>query len=319
MDYEIPLTSGNDPDDDLSKLTHKRASLQQQPTDPDNTSPSWQQQVEAMHAQLIEAEKMATIGHMTAEIGHEIKNLISFITASVGPLQLDFAEIRDVIEGVRKLKSSPNPRADIDRLINLSEKLDTDFLMDEIHTLLNGLDEGARRAGEIISGLKHFSRTDDPNFVMADIHRELDATLLLLKHKIPENITIHQNYSEIPKIWCIPGKLNQVFMNILSNALQAVEEKNPSQGHIHISTELIASDWLRIRIRDNGIGMTEELISHIFDPFYTTKSIDKGNGLGLSICMGFIQLHNGTIQVSSQPDNGAEFEINLPIHQPEIH
>lgn len=318
MDYEIPLSSGNEPSDDPPELTAKRSSLQHA-VDSDHPSPSWQQQVEAMRAQLIEAKKMATIGHMTAGIGHEIKNLISFITSSVGPLQLDFAEIRDVIEGVRKLKSSQNPQADLEGLISLSEKLDTAFLMDEINTLLNGLDEGARRAGEIVSGLKHFSRSDDPDFVMANLHRELDATLRLLKHKIPNNLTIDRQYNAIPEIWCIPGKLNQVFMNILSNAIQAVEEQEPSQGNIHISTELIASDWLRIRIRDNGIGMTEEVISHIFDPFFTTKSIEKGNGLGLSICMGFIQLHNGTIQVSSQPGKGAEFEINLPIHQPDLH
>ena len=257
---------------------------------------------------------MATIGQMTTSIAHEIKNLIGFFTASVGPLRIDFEE-RSVLESLQSLKNSKTPQQDLDRLLALSESLDTPYLIEEISKLLDGLDEGTRRAQDIVSGLKYYSRSDGPDFVPADLHRELDTTLLLLKHRMPQHIRVHKTYGPLPAVECIPGKLSQVFMNILSNAIQAIEEKGDVRGELFIQTECIKNDCVRISLRDTGTGMTEAVRAHIFDPFYTTKNREKGNGLGLAISLSIIQSHQGDIEVKSQRGAGSTFEITLPVRQ----
>ncbi len=286
MDHDRPLTSGED------------------------------EELAFYRAQLAEAEKMATIGQMTTSIAHEIKNLIGFFTASLGPLRMDFEELRTVLESLQSLKNSKNPREDLDRLLALGESLDTPYLIQEIGTLLDGLDEGTRRAQDIVSGLKYYSRSDEPDFIPADLHRELDTTLLLLKHRMANHIRVHKNYGSLPAVECIPGKLSQVFMNLLSNAIQSIEEKGDGEGELFIQTEYLKGDRVRIALHDTGTGMTEAVRAHIFEPFYTTKNREKGNGLGLAISLSIIQLHRGFIEVKSQLGMGSTFEITLPVRQP---
>lgn len=320
MEHDLPLPSGEDPaKEPLSENKPLKPPCDRKAasplTSPENEVDELREQLAFLRAQLAESEKMATIGQMTASIGHEIKNLISFVAASIGPLRLDFDDLNQILQTLQSMKNSSTPQADLERVLQLSESLETPLLISEIGTLLDGLDEGTRRAQDIVSGLKHFSRTDEPDFVLADIHQGIDATLLLLKHKMRGSIQVQKAYTPLPEVECIPGKLSQVFMNILSNAIQAIEQKETEDGVLSLRTALIGTDLVRIWIEDNGIGMRPEVLTHIFDPFYSTKSRQEGNGLGLSICNTIIQLHKGSIQVNSVPGEGAEFVISLPVRQ----
>ncbi|MCK4855855.1 MAG: hypothetical protein KAT31_16360, partial [Bacteroidales bacterium] len=195
---------------------------------------------------------------------------------------------------------------------DLKENLDFHFLIKEIKSLLEGIGEGAHRSGEIVKGLRSFSRLDDEKFRQTDIHDGIDSTLILLYNKTKNKITIHKDYGDLPEIDCLPSKINQVFMNILTNSIQAIEEK----GDIFIET-ISSGIGVKICIRDTGAGMAPEVKKHIFEPFYTTKEVGSGTGLGLSISYGIIEQHNGNIDVISNPEKGTEFIISLPIKQPD--
>lgn len=183
-------------------------------------------------------------------------------------------------------------------------------MFDEIESLFNGIEEGAIRTREIVMGLKNFSRLDEDVFKQANIHEGINSTLVLLKNKFKNRISIHKDYGELPTIECLPGKINQVFMNILNNAIQAIEDS----GEIYIRT-FAENDKVKISIRDTGVGMTEGVKKHIFEPFFTTKDVGAGTGLGLSISFGIIEKHNGKIDVKSEPEKGTEFTITLPVSQ----
>ena len=194
----------------------------------------------------------------------------------------------------------------------MKEELDFQFLTKEITDLLDGIGEGAHRSGEIVKGLRSFSRLDDEKFIMADVHDGLDSTLILLYNKTKNRIRIHKDYGDLPLIECLPSKLNQVFMNILTNSIQAIGDK----GDIHIET-ISSGIGVKIVIRDNGVGMTHDVKQRIFEPFFTTKEVGSGTGLGLSISYGIIEQHTGNIDVISEPGRGTEFIISLPITQPD--
>jgi len=170
-----------------------------------------------------------------------------------------------------------------------------------------GINEGASRLENIVKGLRTFSRMDENEFKGVDIHEGIDSTLLLLHNLMQERITIHKKYGNIQHVECLPGKLYQVFMNILSNSILAIE----GEGDIYIETDR-NDDQARISIRDTGKGMSEEVREHIFEPFFTTREVGKGTGLGLSIGYSIIQEHRGTIEVFSEPGSGSEFIITLP-------
>jgi signal transduction histidine kinase len=165
-----------------------------------------------------------------------------------------------------------------------------------------------------VKGLRSFSRLDDEKFQLFNIHDGIDSTLILLHNKIKNTITVHKDYGDLPEIECLPSKLNQVFMNILTNCIQAIEDK----GEIFIQT--VSSDIrVKIIIKDTGVGMSPEVKAHIFEPFYTTKDVGKGTGLGLSITYGIIEQHQGNIDVLSEPGMGTEFIISLPRRQSDLN
>ncbi|MEZ4686071.1 MAG: ATP-binding protein [Bacteroidia bacterium] len=272
------------------------------------------QQLKSAQGQLVQSEKMASLGQLTAGIAHEINNPINFVSGNIGPLTRDIADLKELFEKAFSLKEAENVQQALEELENLREEIEADALFDEVDSLLKGIKEGAMRTKNIVAGLKNFSRMDEEEFMLADVHDGLDSTLVLLQNRLKNRITVDKDYEEnLPRISCLPGKLNQVFMNILVNATQAIE----GEGTITVKTEALrkgtVADRVRISISDTGSGMDEETVKRIFEPFYTTKDVGQGTGLGLSISYGIVQQHDGNIEVSSKPGEGTRFMITLPV------
>ena len=266
--------------------------------------------INAMHTQLILSEKMASLGEITAGVAHEIKNPLNFITGNIEPLKRDISDLLEVLGKYESVIKAQNLQEAFSEVEAIKSDMDFEFLVKEIQKLTEGITEGANRTKEIVKSLGSFSRKGDDKFVMCNIHEGIDSTLILLGSKIKNRITINKEYGEIPQMECQPDRLNQVFMNILSNAIQAIDEK----GEIFIKTVSEGAS-VSITIRDSGKGMDEEVQKRIFEPFYTTKDMGKGTGLGLSISYSIVEQHNGKINMSSELSKGTEFIITLPVQQ----
>ena len=268
--------------------------------------------VKEMHTQLILSEKMASLGQITAGIAHEIKNPLNFIQGNIEPLKRDLKDILTILKKYESVIDEQKIQHTFSEVESLKDETDFPYIVDEINKLIEGITEGTNRTTQIVKSLGSFSRTEEDKFIKTTIHEGIDSTLTLLGSKIRERIIIHKEYGDIPDIECLPSKLNQVFMNVLTNATQAIDEK----GEIFIKT---SSDrkMVRISIKDTGRGMSKEVQKHLFEPFFTTKEIGKGTGLGLSITYSIVEQHQGNIIVKSEPGNGAEFIISLPVTQEE--
>ncbi|MFT5618660.1 MAG: signal transduction histidine kinase [Arenicella sp.] len=273
-----------------------------------------QQNVEALklaQEKLIQAEKMSSLGQMVAGVAHEINNPINFISGGVQSLRMIAQDIIEVLEQYERLTPGATETFIKEKLrsINtLKEELEFDSAPKDIIDLLSDIEVGADRAAEIVRGLSDFSRKGEDKKQLADIHRGIDSTLVLLHSKFKHRIEISKNYDEsISRIMCFPNKLNQVFMNIIANAADAIEGK----GTIEISTKN-HEDSISISISDSGNGIPEEVQRKIFDPFFTTKPVGKGTGLGLSISYGIIEAHEGELKVESELEKGTTFIITLP-------
>lgn len=272
------------------------------------------QNLKDTQSQLVEAEKMASLGQLTAGIAHEINNPINFVKSNIKPLQLDIRDLVEVIDAYGQLHGAAAEEvpAKLTAIDQLKKQIDIGYVRQEIESLVKGIQEGAERTAEIVLGLRTFSRLDESEVKTVNVHDGIDSTIVLLKSSLPQNITIRKDFRSQGQVECYPGKLNQVFMNILSNGIQAIKQKEVQgeQESITISTR-DTGDKMEIRIRDTGIGMAEEVQQKIFDPFFTTKDVGEGTGLGLSIVYNIIQKHGGKIEVNSSPGNGAEFVISL--------
>jgi signal transduction histidine kinase len=263
-------------------------------------------------SQLIQSEKMASVGVLTAGIAHELNNPINFVSGNVSPLRRDVNDLFSIIgkyDDIIEAKEIQDEFSDVD---SLKDKVDYSFMIKEIASLLKGIEEGALRSSKIVKGLRSFSRLDEEKCQIYDIHEGIDSSLILLHNKIKNRIRVQKDYGDFDLIECYPSKFNQVIMNILTNSIQAIEGK----GEIIIQTT--GSDLgIKIIIKDSGKGMAPEVKEHIFEPFFTTKDVGKGTGLGLSISFGIIEQHHGNIDVISEPGKGAEFIISLPKTQPD--
>jgi signal transduction histidine kinase len=260
-------------------------------------------------SQLVQSEKMVSLGQLVAGIAHEINNPVNFISAGVDSLTTNLEEIRQVLEIYHKV----TPANVAEKLIEIEElkaKVEYKEAIREINKLIESIKNGTNRTTEIVRGLRTFSRLDEDILKMADIHEGLDSTLILLHNKYKNRIEIIRNFGNLPLVECYPGQLNQVFMNILSNAVDAIDDK----GTITISTS-ISDRFIQISIKDTGQGIPENIREKIFDPFFTTKGIGKGTGLGLSISQSIIEKHNGSINIKSEIGKGSEFIIMLPVKQ----
>jgi len=263
-------------------------------------------------SQLVQSEKMASVGVLTAGIAHELNNPINFMSGNVHPLQRDLDEVFALLEKYDQVISKNDLGGYFAELDKLKEEMDFSYLIKEIYSLLKGIEEGAHRSSEIIKGLRSFSRLDDEACQIYDIHEGIDSSLVLLQNKIiDKKIAVRKDYGDFEGVECFPSKLNQVIMNILTNSLQAMEA---GRGELFIQT-VSSAIGIKIIIKDNGKGMQPEVKEHIFDPFFTTKEVGKGMGLGLSISYGIIEKHNGNIDVISEPGKGTEFIISLPRRQ----
>jgi len=258
---------------------------------------------------LIQAEKMASLGQLVAGIAHEINNPVNFISAGVDSLSTNIEEIRQVLDIYHEITPS-NVEDKIIEIEELKEKVEYNEAIGEITRLINSIKNGTKRTTDIVKGLRTFSRMDEDVIKTADIHEGLDTTLILLHSKYKNRIEIIRNYGNIPQIECFPSQLNQVFMNILANAVDSIVDK----GTIIISTS-INNEIIQISIKDTGRGIDENLQEKIFEPFFTTKEVGKGTGLGLSISHGIIEKHKGSIDFKSEVGKGSEFIISLPLKQ----
>jgi hypothetical protein len=260
-------------------------------------------------SQLIQSEKMASVGVMTAGIAHELNNPINFMSGNVYPLQQDLDDVFSLLDKYEQTIEENDLKEYFAKVDSFKKEMDFSYLIQEIYSLLKGIEEGASRSSEIIKGLRSFSRLDDEACQYYDIHEGIDSSLVLLHNKIKDkNINVRKDYGDFDGLECFPSKLNQVFMNILTNSIQAMEE---GKGDLFIQT-VSSAIGIKIIIKDNGKGMTPEVKEHIFDPFFTTKEVGQGTGLGLSISYGIIEKHNGNIDVLSVPGKGTEFIISLP-------
>ncbi|MEL6460939.1 MAG: ATP-binding protein [Cyanobacteria bacterium J06621_15] len=267
--------------------------------------------------QLIHAEKMSGLGQMVAGIAHEINNPVSFIYGNL-------EHIEDYTQNLLKLISFYQ-QCDCHHLEQIQEyieEIELDFVIEDLPTIIKSIKMGSERIREIVLSLRNFSRLDEAEIKKANVHEGIDSTLLILQHRLksPHNIEIIKNYGNLPLLECLPGQLNQVFMNIISNAIDAFNNNQSEQlRKIIITTEMKGNDFATIRIADNGSGITDKVKTKLFDPFFTTKPVGKGTGLGLSISYQIIvEKHHGKLWCESEIGKGTEFWIEIPLYRSSI-
>ena len=283
------------------------------------------QELQQTQTQLIQSEKMSSLGQLVAGVAHEINNPVNFIHGNL-------LHAGEYIENLLNLISLyqehyPNPKPEIEEEI---EAIDLEFLSEDLPKVLSSMQVGSERIRQIVLSLRNFSRLDEAEMKYVDIHDGIDSTLLILQHRLKAKsdssaIEIIKEYGNLPQVQCYAGQLNQVFMNILSNAIDILEEYNQKRlltetqqnpSTIRIRTEVLGNNQVAISIADNGAGMPESVRSKIFDPFFTTKAVGSGTGLGLSISYQIVvEKHRGKLECISAPGEGAEFIITIPIQQ----
>jgi two-component system, NtrC family, sensor kinase len=285
-------------------------------------------ELQQAHAQLVQQERLSSLGQLVAGVAHEINNPVNFIYGNCTPAKQYTQDLLELVE----LYQEEYPQS-TSRLQKKIAGIDLEFLAGDFPKVIASMQMGADRIREIVVSLRNFSRLDEADFKEVDLHEGIDNTLMILHHRFKATveqaeIQIIKAYGQIPKVSCFPGQLNQVFMNIIGNAIDALQEQdearspeevknNPSK--IWVETKSVDSERVAIQISDNGAGIPEAMRHKLFDPFFTTKPVGKGTGLGLSISHQIVvKKHKGKIECDSTPGKGTRFTIEIPVEQAEM-
>ena len=255
---------------------------------------------------------MSALGQMVAGVAHEINNPVNFIYGNIFYVNQYTKDLLQLLEAYKQ--HYPNPPQSLQKLLN---KIDINFLCEDLTKILNSITVGTTRIQEIVLSLRSFSRLDEAELKKADIHEGIDNTLMILQHRFQatnnqKEIQIIKEYGQLPFVECYPGQLNQVFMNLIANAIDALEETSNTPT-IWINTQLTDENKVLISIRDNGVGIPENIRSKLFNPFFTTKAVGKGTGLGLSISYQIVEKHRGKLWCDSILGQGTKFVIEIPL------
>lgn len=319
-DYLVKLP---DPIELVARLRyHSQAYLNRQAHTAALVAQAQAKELEAMLAelrrtqmQLIQTEKLSSLGQMLAGIAHEINNPVNFIFGNLTYIDNyvhDFLKLIELYANVY-----PNPDESIKAY---QDEIDFEFIQEDLLKTLQSTRIGTERIVQIVLSLRNFSRQDQAEMKQSNIHEGIESTLLILGHRLKQGIEVHKEYHDLPLIECHQAQLNQVFMNILNNAIDALlEQTDQAYKQISIQTKRQTQNQIEIRISDNGPGIPETIKAQLFEPFFTTKPVGKGTGLGLSICQQIIKNHQGAIAVFSEPGKGTEFVIQLAIYHTEAN
>ncbi len=280
--------------------------------------------LEDTQTQMLQSEKMASIGQLAAGVAHEINNPTGFVSSNLKTLtdyQEDIAELIEKYQGLMSQLANQDHQSAlpqqtlsaVEELKQFEKDIDVEFLMEDISDLIGDCREGIDRIKKIVIDLKDFAHPGEDTEQLADINSGIESTLNVVNNEIKYKATVHKEFGDIPAVKCIPQQLNQVFMNILVNAAQAIEKK----GDIYIRTRSVSQN-VEVTIRDNGSGIPQENLTRIFDPFFTTKDVGKGTGLGMNIAYNIVQKHNGTLHVDSELGKGTTFTITLPFGEKDL-
>lgn len=301
FNLQVPVTT----EDEIGVLAASFNQLIQRVSD-------YTQELKETQSQLIQTEKMSSLGQMVAGIAHEINNPVNFIGGNIDYANRYIEDLADLVTLYQAYY--PNPPDAIQERI---EDIELEFLREDLPKTLCSMKMGADRIREIVVSMRNFSRLDDGQMKPADIHEGIDSTLVILNHRLKQGIQVIKEYGNLPLVDCYGAQLNQVFMNVLGNAIDALEEVKKADKAfsptIWICTEVTADNTVTVKIRDNGPGIADASAQQIFDPFFTTKSIGKGTGLGLAISYQIVAKHQGKIEMNSQIGQGTEFAITLPV------
>jgi len=299
-----------------SRVTERTAALQrerEQLADLLTQQRELNRRLEDAQNQLLQSEKMASLGQLAAGVAHELNNPIGFVHSNLGTLEGYLKDIFEVAQACEAIACSSSNKQDFAAIEALKKEKDFDFIQQDIFQLMSESKDGLNRVRKIVQDLKDFSRVGEADWQISDVHKGLDSTLNIVWNELKYKCTVVKHYADnLPPIRCLPSQLNQVFMNLLVNAAHAIETK----GEITLSTRRVDDKTIQLRFTDNGQGIPPEHLKRIFEPFFTTKPVGKGTGLGLSIAWGIIGKHHGKIEVSSTIGSGTTFIITLPVAGP---
>ena len=265
-----------------------------------------QKENESIQRHLLQSDKLAAIGQLAAGVAHEINNPIGFVSSNMGSLERYVKDILEVLDFCAGLAGEDEKA--LAAVQEIKQQKNFDYLRGDIRQLIAESQDGLQRVRKIVDDLKSFSRVDEANWQLADLHAGIESTLNMVWNELKYHCTVHKEYGELPEVWCLPSQINLIFMNLLVNAGQAIAGK----GDITIRTGRRGEEVF-VAIADTGAGIPPEVQRRLFEPFFTTKPVGKGTGLGLSLAWGVVQKHGGRIEVDSTPGQGSTFTVWLPV------